>query len=104
MSKNELAGVRFRINGAMIRSERELIGKSMKTMSHETGIDTACLFRIETGKAENPTTNTLMIIADYFNIKIDEFYIKETLDEMNVRIREEIREEELRAAERLNAL
>lgn len=48
---------------AALRRERERVGMTLAELSARTGIDPAALSRLETGKAANPTVDTLYRVA-----------------------------------------
>ncbi len=91
---SELSDTKFRFNGPMAKKEREYQGKSMSLMSSTTGIGMASISRIESGEYENPTGETAMKMAEFLGIAPEKFYIKESTDERNQRIREEISSKE----------
>lgn len=60
---------KYKINGSMIRTEREVQDKTPKEMSFETGISLSTISRIETGFYKNPPMETLKKLAEFLHIK-----------------------------------
>ena len=59
--------------GARIRRSREEKRMSQGDIAKATGIDTACLSRLENGK-HNPTATTLAKIAEALDVPIRKFF------------------------------
>ena len=63
------------INGDKIRQLRQKSGVSQYQMAKDSDVFQPTINRIESGKIKNPKMETVMKIAKYFGIKIDEIYL-----------------------------
>ena len=52
-------------------------GKTMKDLSKETGLSQSTLDDIENDISIRNSINTIVIICNYFNVKVDDFVYKD---------------------------
>lgn len=66
-------------HGANLKKARTDFGLSLRKLSAESGVHAKTLARLEKGEG-NPKINTLAAIARYFDMTIDELFIKNNLN------------------------
>lgn len=58
--------------GNNLKMYRQMLNASMEDVAKATGLSTGAYSDLENGKRPNPTLSTLVKLADYFDVSLDE--------------------------------
>lgn len=72
---NSQAGQTPETLGQLIRQARERAGLSLRNLEAITGVPRATLHRLERGQANDPSTDTLLRLADALELNSDDLFI-----------------------------
>ena len=67
-------GIDIQLNGTLIRKLRMIKGVSQENMAADLCLTQSQVCKIESDPNYNPKLSTLYVLANYFNIKIDNLY------------------------------